>query len=154
MNTQLTRWNPFREMDEIQHRMASLFDWERENMRGNRDQEEKLILADWSPRVDIVEDEGGYVIKAELPEMKKEDVKVTVEDGILTVAGERKLEKEEKNRKFHRIEREYGSFIRSFALPPGTSGEKVAAEFKEGVLKIRLPKDTKAPGKAVEIKIG
>ena len=152
MNTQLTRWNPFREMDEIQNRMASLLNWE--NTRANAGKEETLTVSEWSPRVDIVEDENAYMIKAELPEMKREDVKVTVEEGVLTVSGERRLEKEEKNKKFHRIEREYGSFTRSFTLPPGTSGEKVSAEFKEGVLKIRLPKDAKAPSKAVEIKIG
>jgi HSP20 family protein len=152
MNTQITRWNPFREMDEIQNRMASILNWDA--LRPTTGKEETLTVADWSPRVDIVEDEKEYVVKAELPEMKKEDVKVTVEDGVLTISGDRKLAKEEKNQRFHRIEREYGSFVRSFTLPPGTSGEKVAAEFKDGVLKIRLPKDAKSPTKAIDIKIG
>lgn len=152
MKTQITRWNPFREMDELQNRLASL--WSLDPFRGNGGKQETLTVADWSPRVDIVEDESAYLVKAELPEMKKEDVKVTAEDGVLTISGERKMEKEEKNKKYHRIEREYGSFVRSFTLPTGTSGDKVTAEFKEGVLKVRLPKDAKAAPKAVDIKVG
>lgn len=152
MKTQITRWNPLREMDELQSRLASL--WNLDPFRGDGGKQETLTVADWSPRVDIVEDETAFVVKAELPEMKKEDVKVTVEDGVLTLSGERKMEKEEKNKKYHRIEREYGSFVRAFTLPPGTSGENVTAEFKEGVLKVRLPKDAKAAPKAVDIKVG
>ena len=101
--------------------------------------------------VDVVEDDKEFLIKAELPEMKREDVKVSVEDGVLTVSGERKFEKEDKSKKYHRIEREYGSFVRSFTLPAGTSGEKVTADFKDGVLKVHLPNDAKAlSGTAIE----
>lgn len=152
MNTQITRWNPLKEMEQMQNRLASLWNWE--PIRTNGGTEEALTVTEWAPRVDIVEDEKEFLIKAELPEMKREDVKVTVDDGVLTVSGERKHEKEEKNRKYHRIECEYGSFLRCFTLPPGTLGDKVAAEFKDGMLKIHLPKDTKlASSKAVEIKV-
>ena len=86
--------------------------------------------------------------------MKKDDVKVTVENGVLNITGERKFEKEQKDKKYHRIERSYGSFFRSFTLPEGADGAKVSAEFKDGVLKVRLPKDGKAKGKALEVKVG
>ena len=152
MNTQITRWNPFREMDQMQKRMSSLWNWE--PFRPANGQEETLTVAEWTPNVDIVEDEKEFLIKAELPEMKREDVKVTVDDNVLTLSGERRQEKEEKTKRYHRIECEYGSFARSFTLPPGTQGDKVAAEFKDGVLRVHLPKDTKATAsKSVEIKV-
>jgi HSP20 family protein len=151
MNTQLTRWNPFKEMEQMQNRLASL--WNLEPFRPSAGKEETLTVAEWSPRVDIVEDEKEIIVKAELPEMKKEDVKVTVEQGVLSISGERKHEKEEKNKKYHRVECEYGSFLRSFTLPAGVSGEKVSADFKDGVLKVHLPKEAKAASKAVEIKV-
>lgn len=148
MKTQITRWDPFKELDDFQNRLASF--WNRPALLGNG--EENLAVAEWSPRVDIIEDEREFVVKAELPEMKREDVKVTVEDGILTITGERKQEKEEKNRRFHRVEREYGSFLRSFTLPATAAPDKVSAEFKDGILRIHLPKDAKAAPKAIEIK--
>ena len=92
-------------------------------------------------------------MKADLPEMKKDEIKVNVENGVLSVSGERKAEKEEKNKKFHRIERSYGSFLRSFTLPEDADGAKVAAEFKDGVLKVHLPKSSAAKPKAVEVKV-
>lgn len=150
MNTQITRWNPAKEMEQMQNRLASLFNWE--PLRININGEESLTASEWSPRVDIVEDEREFIVKAELPEMKREDVKVTVENNVLSISGERKQEKEEKNKKYHRIEREYGSFLRSFTLPISASGEKVTAEFKDGILKIHLPKDAKSAAKSIEIK--
>ena len=117
MNAQITRWNPFKELDEFQNRLASF--WSRDPFDPSGKQA-SLALAEWTPRVDIAEDNKEYLIKAELPEVKKDDVHVSVEDGVLTFSGERKFEKEEKGRKFHRVERQYGSFLRSFALPPGT----------------------------------
>jgi len=103
--------------------------------------------------VDIAEDDKEYVITAELPEIKKEGVKVTVEGGVLTISGERKFEKEEKGKKYHRIERAYGSFVRSFTVPDDADGSKVSAEFKEGVLRVHMPKSEKARPKSVEIKV-
>jgi len=114
---------------------------------------EELELTDWLPPVDITEDSKEYTIKAELPGLTKENVGVTVEDGVLKITGERKQEKEEKDKKHHRIESSYGSFRRSFTLPPDSSGEKVSAEFKDGVLKVHLPKDQTAKPKSVEVKI-
>lgn len=150
MSKQITMWNPFRELDEVQNRLGSFF--------GGRfprfgDGNGGLQLADWSPQVDITEDDKEYLIKADLPEMKKDEIKVNVENGVLTVSGERKTEKEEKNKKFHRIERSYGTFQRSFALPEDADGTKVAAEFKEGVLKMHLPKSPIAKPKAIEVKV-
>ena len=98
-----------------------------------------LAVADWSPEVDISEDDHGYLLKADLPEMKKDDVRVTVEDGILSVSGERKSEKEDQKKKFHRIERSFGNFRRSFTLPEDADSTKVTAEFRDGVLKVHLP---------------
>lgn len=151
MKTQITRWNPAKEMEQFQNRLASLWNWE--PLRFNGGLGEALTVAEWSPRVDIVEDEKEFVVKAELPEMKREEVKVTVEDGVLSISGERKQEKEEKNKRFHRIERDYGSFVRRFTLPAGASGDKVSADFKDGLLQVHLPKDAKAPAKSVEIKV-
>jgi HSP20 family protein len=113
-----------------------------------------MTVADWVPSVDVSETEGEYQIKAELPEVKKEDVKVTVEDGVLTIQGERKHEKEEKGKKYHRVERSYGSFVRSFTLPDLVDEEKVKAEFKDGVLNVQLPKSEKAKPKAIEVAVG
>jgi HSP20 family protein len=115
---------------------------------------EALTVTQWSPLVDITEDEKEYLIKAELPDLKQEDVRLTVENDVLTVSGERKFEKEEKGKKYHRIERAYGSFVRSFSLSEDADGSKVTANFKDGVLQVHLPKSVKAKQKAVEIKIG
>src|SRR5712664_1978321 len=137
---QLMRWNPFKEMDELQDRLATLFG----RLPPHRDQEERLTIARWAPLVDIIEDDKEYLVKAELPEVRREDVKVSVENGVLTIRGERKFEREEKNKKYHRVERGYGSFVRSFTLPDVADGDRVSAEFKDGVLKVHLPKSEKA----------
>jgi len=113
-----------------------------------------MTMAEWSPLVDISEDEKEYVIKAEIPEIKKEDVKLMVQDNVLTISGERKSEKEEKGKKYHRVERTYGSFLRSFTLPEDADGSKVAAEYKDGMLNVRLPKSEKAKPKSIEVKVG
>jgi HSP20 family protein len=115
---------------------------------------EALRVAQWSPLVDITEDEKEYLIKAELPDMKKEDVRLTVENDVLAISGERTFEKEEKGKKYHRIERAYGSFVRSFTLPEDADGSKVSADFKDGMLQVHLPKSQKAKPKAIEIKVG
>jgi HSP20 family protein len=114
--------------------------------------EEALTSIYWVPEVDIIESDKEYLIKAELPEVKKEDVKVSVEKGVLTIQGERKQEKEEKGKKFHRIERSYGSFERSFTLPDDADEGKVSAEFKDGILSVHLAKSEKAVPKPIEVK--
>ena len=112
-----------------------------------------LTVADWSPEVDISEDDRGYLLKAVLPEMKKDDVRVTVEDGGLCVSGERKSEKEDQKRKFHRVERSFGNFRRSFTLPDDADSMKVTAEFRDGVLKVHLPTTARPKSKAIEVKV-
>ena len=123
----LTRWEPLREMEDFQNRLSNLFG--RPMRRSNGHGREDITLADWTPVADITEDEKEYLIKAELPEMKKEEVKVTVENAVLTISGERKFEKEEKKKKYHRVERGYGTFVRSFTLPEDADANKVKAEF-------------------------
>jgi HSP20 family protein len=148
-----TRWNPFKDhdRDELESRLAMLLAT-REST--GREGKEALTVAQWSPLVDITEDEKEYLIQAELPDMKKEDVRLTVENGVLAITGERKFEKEEKGRKYHRIERAYGSFVRSFSLSEDADGSNVTANFKDGVLHVHLPKSVKAKQKTVEIKVG
>jgi len=145
-------WDPFREMEEMQARLASLFGGRFPLLKQGT--EEGFSLAEWVPPVDITEDEKEYSVKVELPGVKKEDVKVSVEGGVLSITGERKAEKEEKDKKYHRLERSYGSFIRSFAVPEGAASDKVSAEFKDGVLSVRIPKDEKIKPKLVDVKIG
>jgi HSP20 family protein len=148
--TALMRWVPFRELEEVSDRLNRMFPRPATRTNGK----ETMIVADWTPTVDISETDGEYQIKAEIPDVKKEDVKVTLEDGVLTIQGERKQEKEEKGKKYHRVERSYGSFVRSFSLPDVIDEEKVKAEFKDGVLSLHLPKSEKAKPKAIEVKVG
>src|SRR5207245_7964947 len=117
MNTlnKVTTWNPLREIDEAQNRLSRFFLGGFPTGMGSGEIH-SLAVADWSPEVDISEDDQGYLLKADLPEMKKDDVRVTLEDGVLSVSGERKTEKEDHKKKFHRIERCYGTFRRSFTL--------------------------------------
>lgn len=143
-------WNPFKEMEELQNRLSSLMGLSQGRIRDN---DEFLPETAWSPLVDIAEEDKEYIVKAELPEIRKEDLKVTVENGMLTISGERKFEKEEKKRKYHRVERSYGSFTRSFALPVDADGGKVEADFKDGLLQIHIAKQEKALPKSIEVKV-
>ena len=150
MTSTLTRWEPLRELEDLQNRLSSVFSRapvRRENGR------EEITLADWAPLADITEDEKEYVIKAELPEIPPERVKVTVENGVLTISGERTFEKEEKGKKYHRVERAYGSFVRAFTLPEDSEAEKIRAEFKDGMLTVHLPKSEKARPKQIEVQV-
>lgn len=147
----LVRWNPFREMEQMRQHLESFFGGP--VLGGNGRREEAMTSTQWTPLVDITEDDKEYLIKAELPELKKEDVKVTVENGVLTLSGERNLEAEEKGRKYHRVERAYGSFIRCFSLPEEAEPGKINAEFKDGVLKVHIAKSEKTKGKGTEVKV-
>ena len=147
----LIRWDPLKEMDDVHNRLARFFGLAPAQTAAGQ---ELMTAAEWTPAIEISEDDKEWLVKADLPEVKKDDVKVTVENGVLNITGERKFEKEQKDKKYHRIERSYGSFFRSFTLPEGADGAKVSAEFKDGVLKVRLPKDGKAKGKALEVKVG
>jgi HSP20 family protein len=147
----LTRWNPWKELEEVEKRLSTIFG--RPARGTNGEGKEAISVTEWSPLVDITEDEKEYLVKAEIPEMKKEDIKINVDDDVLTVSGDRKYEKEEKGKKFHRVERAYGCFMRSFALPENADGSKISAEYKDGVLKVHLPKSEQAKKKTVEVKI-
>ena len=150
----LIKWNPFRELDEVQNRLGmflgGLPSFPSRIGEGNG---KSLKLPDWSPLVDITEDDHEYLFKADLPELKKDDVKVTVENGVLSVSGERKVEKEEEKKKYHRIERFYGSFERTFMVPDDADAAKIMAEFKDGVLKVHLPKSATAKPRSIEVKV-
>ena len=149
--TTMTRWNPFREMDDLQTRLNSILGCAPVRPDAGK---ESLTLCDWAPLVDITEDEKEYAIKADLPDVKKDEVRVKVENGILRISGERKFEKEEKDKRYHRVERSYGSFVRSFSIPEDADPAKVEAVFKEGVLSVRIAKSEKAHPKSIEVKVG
>jgi HSP20 family protein len=141
-------WDPFRDLSEFQHRLGSFF-----SQFPSKAGSEGANISQWSPAVDIVEDDKEFLLKVELSEVKREDVQVSVENGVLTIQGERKAEKEEKNRRYHRMERSYGSFTRSFSLPDGTDGSTTRAEFKDGLLQVHVPKSETAKPKHIEVKV-
>jgi HSP20 family protein len=143
----MTRWNPFAELDEIQQRLNRL-SFERTPKAGD------ASFADFSPAVDIEETDTEFIVKADLPDVKKEEIKIRVQEGVLTIDGERRQQKEEKGRRFHKIEREYGRFVRRFALPIEIDADKVRAEFRDGVLTVALPKAPAVTPKTIEIKVG
>ena len=143
----LMRYEPFRELEEMSNRFNRLF---------NLDLKPLTVpdgFADWMPAMDVQETDGEYLIKADLPEVKKEDVKVTVENGVLAVEGERKLEKEEKDKKFHRIERSFGKFVRRMSVPSDVDQQKVVADFKDGVLNVHLPKSAVARPRTIDVTV-
>jgi HSP20 family protein len=146
----LVKWDPFRELEDVSARLNRIFG--RPLIRSESGNE-MLAVADWAPSVDISETDTAYLIKGEIPGVKKEDVKVSIEDGMLTIQGERKQEKEEKGKKFHRVECSYGSFMRSFQMPDDADENKVTAEFKDGMINVTLAKSAKAQQKAKTINV-
>jgi len=146
----LVKWNPFRELEDVSNRLNSIFGRMPSSTESGTDM---LAMADWTPSVDISETDTAYLIKAEIPEVNKEDVKVILQDGMLTISGERRHEKEEKSKKFHRIERSYGSFARSFRVPDDADANTVTAQFKDGMLNVTLPKSKKAESKSINVSI-
>lgn len=144
----LIRWEPFRGIDDLFERLGptAFGRWPRLH--------ESSSQFEWAPAADISESEKEYLVKAELPGVKREDVKLTIDDGVITIAGERKQEKEQKDEKQHRVERFYGTFTRSFTLPENVEEKAIRAESKDGVLYVHLPKKMKAEKpKAVQIKV-
>lgn len=135
----LVRWDPFSEVEEMTERLNHLF-VRPIAARPHNGGEEPLTMPDWTPAVDIAETPEEYLVKVELPEIRKEDVKVGVANGVLYIEGERKAEKDEKSKKFHRIERHYGAFMRTFSVPDNVDAGKVVANMSEGVLMVHLPK--------------
>jgi HSP20 family protein len=143
----LVRWDPLREIDDLFHRYTRAVGLPRTGSQAS------LAPGDWTPQVDIAETDKEFVIKAEIPEVRKEDVKVSVENGVLTIRGERKQETEEKGKKFHRVERLYGSFTRSFTLPDNVDAANIKASFKEGMLGLHIQKTVEAKPKSIEVKV-
>jgi len=144
----LVKWTPFRDLMTIQDQINRLFE---DSL--HRTDEKGLSVPSWQPLVDIYEDGQAIVIKAELPEVDEKDIQVNIEDGTLTIKGERKLEQEEKKENYHRVERFYGSFMRSFDLPTTVDQDDINAAYDKGVLKITLPKKEEVKPKKVDIKV-
>ncbi len=148
MASMLTRWDPFRELTSLQREMNRLF----QDYSGHGEQE--LTAASFAPPVDIYEDEHNITLKMEVPGIDQKDLDIRVENNTLTVRGERKFEKDEKEENYRRIERRYGSFVRSFTLPTTVDTENINADYDNGVLKIRLSKREEAKPKQIKVNVG
>lgn len=146
----IVRWDPFADMDTVFNRLMprAFGAWPRFAVSDNGG-----AKLEWSPSADISETEKEYLVRAELPAVKKEDVKVTVDDGMITIQGERKQRKEEKNEKFHRVESVTGSFTRSFTLPDNVDEKNIRCESQDGVLTVHIPKTEIEKRKPIEIKV-
>lgn len=143
----MVKWDPLREMEELFGHHGRRFDL------AGRLGTELMPKGDWTPRVDIAETDKNFVIKMEIPEVDKKDVKVSVANGVLSISGERKQEKEEKGKRFHRMERYYGSFDRSFTLPDNIDQTHLDATFKDGMLTVELPKLEETRQTPIEVQI-
>jgi HSP20 family protein len=148
--TVLTRWDPFREFSTLQDRMNRLF----RDSFGPEGREESLTTTSFAPAVDVYEDEHNVTLKIEVPGIEEKDIDVRIENNTLTVHGERKFEKEEKEENYRRVERQYGSFTRSFTLPNTVDTENVSANYDKGVLKIKLAKKAEAKPKQIKVHVG
>jgi len=152
--TMITRWDPFREFVTLQHRMNRLF----HDSYGPEGRDEALTTTTFAPPVDVYEDEHNVTLKIEVPGIDEKDIDVRVENNTLTVHGERKFEKEEKEENYRRVERQYGSFTRTFTLPSTVDTEKIeasiVANYDKGVLKIQLAKKAEAKPKQIKIGVG
>jgi len=150
----IVRWEPFRDLVSMQDRIVNrIFD---DALRANRatSEEDWALGGSWAPAVDIYEHDGNLVLKAELAGIDPKDVDVQVENNVLTLRGERKLDNEVKRDNYHRVERTYGTFSRSFTLPAVVDTEKIKAEYKDGVLRLILPKKEEAKPKQIQISVG
>jgi HSP20 family protein len=147
--TVITRWEPFREFSTLQDRLNRLF-----QQSVGESREEALTTSSFAPAVDVYEDDHQVTLKIEVPGIDEEDIDVRLENNTLTVHGERKLEKEEKEENYRRVERQYGSFTRSFTLPQTVDAEGVSAQYDKGVLKIKLNKKAEAKPKQIKISVG
>jgi HSP20 family protein len=147
--TVLTRWDPFREFSTLQDRMNRLF---QDSFGQGR--EEALTTSSFAPAVDVYEDEHKITLKIEVPGIDEKDIDIRVENNLLTVHGERKFEKEEKEENYRRVERQYGSFTRSFNLPSTVDAENITADYDRGVLKVQLAKKAEAKPKQIKVNVG
>lgn len=143
----LVRWEPLREFETLFDRFPKALSWPFQR------EQDLMPGGDWVPRVDIAEDDSELSIKAEIPDVQKEDVKVSVENGVITIQGEKKHEDEEKNKKYHRVERFYGKFTRSFTLPGNVDENNIHASFKNGILNLKIPKIAEEKQKAIEVNV-
>lgn len=149
----IVRWEPFRDLVSLQERMNRLFDDSfRGTGRGAGD-EDWALGGSWAPAVDIYEHDGRIVLKAELPGVDAKDVDIRVENNVLTLRGERKFDNDVKRESYHRVERAYGAFQRSFTLPTVVDTDKIQAEFKDGVLRVTLPKREELKPKQIAINV-
>jgi HSP20 family protein len=151
----IVRWEPFRDLVSLQERMNRLFDesFRSRSGAGAGQEEDWALGGSWAPPVDIYEQDGNIVLKAELPGIDAKDVELRVENNVLTLRGQRKLDHEVKKESYHRVERSYGTFMRSFTLPTVVETEKIQAEYKDGVLRVLLPKREEAKPKQISINI-
>lgn len=143
----IKRWDPFRDLMTLKDRMDRIF----EDTFRTHGEEKELMPSTWSPSVDIYEDESNVVLSIELPGIEEKDIDVNVEDSTLTVKGDRNIEKEDKKENYHRIERAYGSFYRSFTIPNYVDVDKIEAEHENGVLKITMPKKPELKPRKVKV---
>jgi len=148
--TMLTRWDPFREFVTLQDRMNRLF----RDSFGPEGKDEALTTTAFAPPVDVYEDEHNVTLKIEVPGIDEKDIDVRIENNTLTVHGERKFEKEEKEENYRRVERQYGSFTRTFTLPSTVNHDNVQADYDKGVLKIKLEKKAEAKPKQIKVNVG
>ncbi|HEV2988761.1 MAG TPA: Hsp20/alpha crystallin family protein [Candidatus Angelobacter sp.] len=148
----ISRWDPFSELVTLQDRLNHLFN---QGLVGFGDRSEhQLAFSNFVPPVDVYEDEHHIVLQAEIPGVEEKDLNLHVENNVLTISGERKLETEKKKENFHRLERHYGRFTRSFTLPPTADTQNVNAEFENGLLKITIAKREEAKPKQIRIGVG
>lgn len=150
----LARWNPLRELEGISERLNRFLSHSEAQQTDaqQRDGKELMTVPDWYPPVDVLETDAEYYLKVELPEVNKRDVRVTVENGVLLLQGERKEEPKNTGCRIHRLERPYGRFLRSFTLPDSVEMARVKAEFKDGMLYVRLPKSAQSQAKVIDVK--
>jgi HSP20 family protein len=144
-------WDPFREFQDLSDRLNRIFQGNQQN--GHEGREQALTVFDWAPAVNISETEKAYLVQADLPEVKKENVKLTHENGVLTIEGERRQDKRDEGEKFHRVESSYGKFMRRFTLPEDAQEEAIEANFKDGALTVVIPKAVAQRAKSREIKV-
>ncbi|MDQ6785581.1 MAG: Hsp20/alpha crystallin family protein [Acidobacteriota bacterium] len=148
----IVKYDPFRDLRTLQDEMNRLFTGSLSRSGGG--QQDEIMRGAWSPSVDIFENKDQIVLEAELPGMKPEDVEISIENNVLTLHGERKFEKKDESDNFHRVERSYGAFTRSFTLPPTVTSENANAEFENGMLRLTLAKREEAKPRRIEIKAG
>jgi len=143
----LMRWDPYREVSSLQDRLNRAFG-------GRTERDDEMQLAAWAPPVDIAEEKDRILITAELPGFQENEIEIQTENGMLTLRGERKFEKETDGKSYHRVERSYGQFVRSFSLPNNVDREKIHATFRDGLLRVELPKREDAKPRTIKITPG